>query len=58
MQVIIKTNYNNEEAKEAIENVTSMSELNSVVAVNFKDDDGRNKTQFIKLDGYTELIVR
>lgn len=58
MQVIVKTNYDGQEAREAIENVTSVSRLNiDSVAVNFMDD-GRSKTQFIKLDGYTELIVR
>ena len=58
MQVIVKTNYDNKEMKEVIENVTSMSEVNSTVAISFKDDDGHNKTQYIGLDGYTELIVR
>ena len=58
-QVIIKTNYNGQEEKEAIDNVASISAASiDNVAINFKDNDGRNKTQFIKLDGYTELILR
>ena len=58
MQVIVITNYDNKEEKMAIENVTSISEFQSKVAINFKDDDGCNKTQFIGLDGYTELRIR
>lgn len=59
MQVIVKTNYDGQEAQEAIENVSSLSvAFGENVAVNFKGDDGRSKTQFIKLDGYTELILR
>lgn len=58
MQVVVKTTYDNKEEKEVIENVTSMSEFKSTVAINFKDDEGHNKTQFLALDGYTELIVR
>lgn len=58
MQVIIKTNYDGQEAKEVMENVTSISSFDGKVALNFKDDAGHNKTQFLGLDGYTELIVR
>lgn len=58
MQVIVITNYDNKEEKVAIENVTSISDCQSTVAINFKDDDGCNKTQFIRLDGYTDLMVR
>ncbi len=58
MQVMVITNYDNKEEKVAIENATSISEFQSTVAINFKDDDGCNKTQFIGLDGYTELIIR
>lgn len=59
MQVIVKTNYDGKEAREAIENVASVCRLDLYnVAVYFKDDDGLNKMQVIKLDGYTELILR
>lgn len=60
MQVIIvKTNCDGQETREVIENVTNLSAaFNHNVTVDFKDDNGRSKTQFIKLDGYTELIVR
>ena len=58
MQVIVITNYNNKEEREAIENVISISENQSTVAINFRDDEGHNKTQFVGLDGYTELMIR
>lgn len=58
MQIIVKTAYNGKEEREAIENVTTVCQLDDTVAISFKADDGRSKTQYIKLDGYTELIVR
>lgn len=58
MQIIVKTAYNGKEERETIENVTTVCQLDDTVAISFKADDGRNKTQYIKLDGYTELIVR
>ncbi len=58
MQVIVTVNYNGYEEKEVIENVMSIFSLNDKVAVNFKDNDGRFKTQYLTLDGYTELIIR
>lgn len=59
MQIIVRTNYDGQEAREAIENVTSLSVAsNDNVAVNFKDSYGRSKTRLIKLDGYTDLILR
>lgn len=58
MQIIVKTAYNGKEEREAIENVTTLCQLDGVVVISFKADDGRGKTQYIKLDGYTELIVR
>lgn len=58
MEIIVKTTYNGKEEKEVIENVMSIFSLNDQVKVNFKDNDGRFKTQYLKLDGYTDLIVR
>lgn len=58
MEIIVKTTYNGKEEKEVIENVMSIFSLNDQVAVNFKDSDGRFKTQHLKLDGYTDLIIR
>lgn len=58
MEIIVKTTYNGKEEKEVIENVMSIFSLNDKVAVNFKDNDGRFKTQYLTLDGYTDLIIR
>lgn len=58
MEIIVKTTYNEKEEKEVIENVMSIFSINDQVAVNFKDNDGRFKTQYLKLDGYTDLIIR
>lgn len=58
MQVIVKTNYNNKEANEVIEPVTSVMEFGRIVAINIKYADGAGKTQYIGLDGHTELIIR
>lgn len=55
MQVIID---NEIKGKEAIDCVTSISKVkDDVCAINFRTNDG-NKTRLIKLDGYTNLIVR
>ena len=58
MEVIVKTTYNGIEQKESIENVISIMPFRDLVAVAFKDQYGNGKTQFIALDGYTDLIVR
>ena len=58
LETIVKTTYNGKEEKEVIENVMSIFSLNDKVAVNFKDNDGRFKTQYLTLDGYTDLIIR
>lgn len=58
MQVIVKTNYDGKEAAEVIENVVLMSSIDDVVSVTFTAEDGRKMTGYIRLDGYTELIVR
>lgn len=57
MQIIIITNYNGIQKKEVIENVSSISHLKNVVAVNFSTANGQ-KTQFVVLDGYTEILIR
>ena len=58
MEVIVKTTYNGKEEKECIENVISIIPFRDLVAVSSKDQNGNGKTQYIALDGYTDLIVR
>lgn len=59
MEVIVKTNYNGKEEKEVLENVKSISQLNTdSVTIDFTTKDGHKKLQVIFLDGYTELIIR
>ena len=59
MQVIVKTNYDGQEIKESINCVTSISgAFKDSIAINFKDDSGHCKTQFLVLDGNTELIIK
>lgn len=58
MQAIVKTNYNGKEERQVIEMVTSICQLNSCVSISYVEDNGDKKTQYIALDGYTEIVLR
>lgn len=58
MQVIVKTNYNNKEEKEVIENVRCISECGFKVLLCIVDNEGCKTVRSVVLNGYTELIIR
>lgn len=54
MEVIVKTTYDGKEQKECVDGVLSVQNAGNGVVAIVKSDT----TQYIGLDGYTEIIVR
>lgn len=59
MKAIVRTNYDGNKDEQVIDNVTKLVKAdNTTVLIMFNDENNRQMTQYVWLDGNTELVLR